>query len=160
MLSVECDEAWLGLVETLGNESLRDPRFASEAGRRRHHDEIDRQIEAWTSMRARDESVDALEGAGVVAASVLTAREVLDHPQLIARRFWSTLERAYVGPIPNPAAPYRFTSEPAAIARVTPTLGQDSRTVLATLLGLDGDELDALEADGVIGEEPALPAPG
>jgi crotonobetainyl-CoA:carnitine CoA-transferase CaiB-like acyl-CoA transferase len=69
------------------------------------------------------------------------------------------MEREYVGRIPHPAAPYRLDGQVAEIASPAPTLGQHSRAVLAGLLGVSPAELDALEADGVIGTEPAIAVP-
>jgi crotonobetainyl-CoA:carnitine CoA-transferase CaiB-like acyl-CoA transferase len=156
MLTVESESAWRGLTQCLGCEELRAAEFNAVEVRHANHDAIDRQIEAWSSSRPRDEAVAALESAGVIAAPVFTAREVLDHPQLVARGFWTTLDRAHVGPIAHPVAPYRLGAAPPAIASVAPTLGEHSRLVLGTLLALSAAELDDLEAAGVIGEEPAL----
>ena len=69
-----------------------------------------------------------------------------------------TLERDFVGPLPHPAAPYRFGAAPLPVVTPAPTLGQHTRQVLMELLGLDVAELDALEADGVIGTQPARKA--
>ena len=61
-------------------------------------------------------------------------------------------------PLPHPAAPYRFGVEPVPVSRPAPTLGQHTRQVLMELLDLDSGELDALEAEGVIGTRPARKA--
>jgi len=48
-------------------------------------------------------------------------------------------------------APFpRFTGEPPSPPSGAPRLGADTRRVLADVLGLSADELDALAADGVI----------
>jgi crotonobetainyl-CoA:carnitine CoA-transferase CaiB-like acyl-CoA transferase len=59
-----------------------------------------------------------------------------------------------VGAQPECAPPFRFASGERWLRRPAPTLGQHSREVLAELLALSGDELDALEASGVIGTRP------
>ena len=45
-------------------------------------------------------------------------------------------------------------SRPYAVEWPAPTLGQHNREVLSRLLGLSDAELDALEADDIIGAEP------
>jgi crotonobetainyl-CoA:carnitine CoA-transferase CaiB-like acyl-CoA transferase len=159
MLTVSSDEAWEGLVAAVGDPALADLALRSLAGRVAKHDRIDASLEAWTRARPRDDAVAALRAAGVIAAPILPAREVMEHPQLEARQFWMWLEREFVGRIPHPVAPYRLDGQVAAIASPAPTLGQHSRHVLAGLLGLAEADLDALEADGVIGTEPAIAVP-
>ena len=47
------DEQWASLRAALGDpEWARDERFATLAGRKEHEDELERQIEAWTSQRS------------------------------------------------------------------------------------------------------------
>ena len=84
---------------------------------------------------------------------------MLYDPHLESRGYWQWRERAYVGNQPNPSAPFRRVAEdgqsrPYAVEWPAPTLGQHNREVLARLLGLSDAELDALEADHVIGTEP------
>lgn len=156
MLTVDSEQAWQGLVRCIGDAELEDGQFADVSGRHAAHDTIDGCIERWAGTLERDEAVARLQGAGVVASPVLTAREVFVHPQLSARGFWHTLEREFVGAIPHPVAPYRFDGLPAEIASPAPTLGQHSKQVLSGLLGLDSAELARLEEEGVIGTTPAM----
>ena len=81
---------------------------------------------------------------------------MLTHAQLEARGFWQWLDRDHVGTQPNPSAPYRSATEPLSIESPAPTLGRDSREVLAALLELSTAELDELEREGVIGTLPLL----
>ena len=89
---------------------------------------------------------------------MLDVNEVLTHAQLEARGFWQWIEREVVGVQPHPSAPYRSSERPHAIDFPAPTLGRDTREVLAGLLQLSSAELDELEHEGVIGTVPIVGA--
>ena len=48
------------------------------------------------------------------------------------------------------AAPFRSREADVGVRGPAPRAGERTRAVLTELLGLDDDELDALEADGAI----------
>ena len=154
MLAVDGDGCWQKLVDVVGDAVLADPQFASAAGRHAAHDEIDARLAAWAGDRDRDEAVARLLEAGVPAAGVLGAADVLAHPQHADRGFWQWIDRAYAGMIPHPVAPHRAGEQPCTIDSPAPTLGEHSREVLGTLLHLGAAELDALEAASIIGQAP------
>ncbi|MFQ5380719.1 MAG: CaiB/BaiF CoA transferase family protein [Dehalococcoidia bacterium] len=156
-LTVESDEAWTRLVELTGDARLETRTLRTVEGRRSAHDLIDEAISEWTVARDRDEAVLKLLRAGIPAAATLIAPEVLSHPQLEAREYWQWIERPYAGVLPHGVAPYRTGGAPFPIDFPAPTLGQDTREVLGSLLGLGEAELDRLEREGIIGEEP-MPA--
>ena len=51
--------------------------------------------------------------------------------------------------LPSPSVP---VGAPIAIRHAAPTLGERNREVFGGLLGMSEAQIDALEADGVIGE--------
>jgi formyl-CoA transferase len=114
-------------------------------------EEIDAMVEAWTRPRGKDEVLAALTEAHVPCAPVRTTREVVHDPHLAARGVWVDVEHPRRGKTRVPISPIRLHgSDPAAVARVAPLLGQDTDRVLGELLGLDADALQALHAAGVI----------
>ena len=64
-ISVETDAQWKALLRAMGAEQWgSDSRFGNVAGRMRHHDEIDRRIEAWTKQFPDTEVERRLKSAG------------------------------------------------------------------------------------------------
>ena len=93
----------------------------------------------------------------IVTRAAHNAFDLLNDPQLVARRFWQMLERAHVGLQPNPVAPYRVGQAPTLITTPAPTLGQHNAAVLTELLELSEVDLVRLSKTCVIGDRPAMP---
>jgi crotonobetainyl-CoA:carnitine CoA-transferase CaiB-like acyl-CoA transferase len=154
-LSVATDAQWLALVELLGRPAwARLPELASHAGRRAAHDRLDRELRVWAAGQDRGKLVQALLDRGVPAAPVVDPRCVRDDPQLAHRRFFERFEHPVVGRHAAPALPFRYASVDTWLRTAAPTLGQHNREILSQLCGFEDAEIDALEADGVIGTRP------
>jgi crotonobetainyl-CoA:carnitine CoA-transferase CaiB-like acyl-CoA transferase len=70
--------------------------------------------------------------------------------QVKARELEISLPHAAAGQAPGVASPLRLSKTPVSYRRSPPVLGAHTREVLAELLGMSADELDALAARGVI----------
>ena len=155
-ITVETDEQWRQLCGVLGMDGT-EPRFDAASGRKESEDDLDRAVAARTHLHDGMALERRLAAAGVPAAVVRNTLDVLYDPHLEARGYWQWRERAFVGDQPNASAPYRPVggdSGPYAVEWPAPTLGQHGREVLSRLLGLSEAELDALEADHIIGTSP------
>ncbi len=158
VITIETEEQWRQLSAALEIDGAA-PRFAAATDRKKHEDALDEAIASRTGLHDGLALERRLAAAGVPAAVVRNTMDVLYDPHLEARGYWQWRERAFVGNQPNPSAPYRplgegHDSRPYAVEWPAPTLGQHNREVLSRLLGLSDAELDALEADDIIGTEP------
>jgi crotonobetainyl-CoA:carnitine CoA-transferase CaiB-like acyl-CoA transferase len=158
-LSITSDAQWAAFAKVLGDPAwARDARFATRAGRTAAEDEIDRQVSAWCSERELEKAVAALIAAGIPASPVFDGRFASTHPQLAARGFFAEFEHPVVGRHPVATVPFRYATQDRAkrawLRGPAPTLGQHNREILTGLLGLRDAEVDALEAEGVIGNRP------
>jgi crotonobetainyl-CoA:carnitine CoA-transferase CaiB-like acyl-CoA transferase len=154
-LSVESDAHWLGLRRALGDPAwMRDPELASHSGRSAAHDRIDAELGAWAQARELEAAVEALIAQGVPAAAVFDGRLGSQHPQHVARGFYETVDHPVIGAQPLPTVPFRFASQKGWLRSAAPTVGQHNREILRDVVGLDEREIDALEAEGVIGTRP------
>jgi crotonobetainyl-CoA:carnitine CoA-transferase CaiB-like acyl-CoA transferase len=58
-----------------------------------------------------------------------------------------------VGRLRCATTPFRYASADRWLHSAAPTLGQHNREILGSVVGLSDAELDALEAEGVIGTQ-------
>jgi crotonobetainyl-CoA:carnitine CoA-transferase CaiB-like acyl-CoA transferase len=151
-LAIETDEQWRRLVAALGDPAwAADSTLAAASGRRAAEDDIDRRLQECFAVQPAEEVVKHLWAAGVPVARV-TMPHAPAREQLDARGFFETVEQPGVGPAEVAGLPMRFSAMPGPIHRApAPRLGEHNQLVLTQVLGLDLDEIAALEADGTVG---------
>jgi crotonobetainyl-CoA:carnitine CoA-transferase CaiB-like acyl-CoA transferase len=155
-LAAASDSQWRALCHVVGTSLADDPALEHPAGRRLAADRIDSIIGEWTQALSPQEAVAALQAAGVPSAVVTPARDLLANPQLQARRFFETLDRAVVGAVDMPSLPIQVAApDHHWLRRAAPTLGQHNAEILGDLLGLTAAQIAGLAADSVIGTRPA-----
>ncbi|MGF1597290.1 MAG: CoA transferase [Acidimicrobiales bacterium] len=152
-IAAETDEAWQALAARIGDHVAADARFATALGRKRHETELDAIVGAWTANRDAEATAEDLGGVGVCAARATRGTEVFlrPDPHLRARGFLTTVEHPESGPNLLAGSPWRFDSRSAPPLRPAPGVGQHSREVLRTELGIGDAEYEALVAEGVTG---------
>ncbi len=95
-----------------------------------------------------------LVAAGVPVAPATDPRRASDHVQLAARGFYEPVEHPVVGTHPTAGLPWRATGVERWIRRPAPTIGQHNQQVLCGRLGCTSEQLQAREAENVIGTRP------
>jgi crotonobetainyl-CoA:carnitine CoA-transferase CaiB-like acyl-CoA transferase len=155
-IACRSDDEWRALATLIGRPEWGsdDSPLATAAGRRAEVAAIDEALAGWTSPQRHTELMHVLQDAGVTAAAVLNGPELLDDPHLEARSFFKAQDRPGVGVKHYPGQPHRFARAAAVVDSRAPLLGEHSREVLSELLGLDDDDLDALEQADVTGTVP------
>jgi crotonobetainyl-CoA:carnitine CoA-transferase CaiB-like acyl-CoA transferase len=127
------------ILNAVGGEALaRDPRFATNADRLDHGDELDALISAWCAQRDRDEAIATLRGFGAAAGPLETIASAFENPQTVARGSIVRVEDPTLGPLRMVNAIPRFVrSEPATIVPGPTAVGADTRAVLRDELGVE-----------------------
>ncbi|WP_059017804.1 CoA transferase [Mycobacterium sp. M26] len=156
-IAVATDAQWVALRSALGDPPwAADGALATATGRRAHHDLIDEHLASWCRQRTGDEVVATLWPHGVPVAKVMQPHRQTQLDQLGARGFFEELTHPVTGPARFTTLPFRLSAGPQRFhSAAAPLLGQHNRDLL-TELGLSAAEIDDLEADAVIGTEPAM----
>lgn len=151
-LSIETDEQWEALVDALGRPVWAvDAAFSRRSGRRAAEAQIDRGLRDHLATGERDHWIEVLLEAGVPVGEVRDPRRGSAAPQMRARGFYEEIDHPVLGRQPVVGLPFRFASVARWLRTPAPTVGRDSREILGQVLGVSAEELDRLEADGVIG---------
>ena len=145
------DGPWRRLCDAMDRpELVDDPRYATARDRHARADELEELLRQWIAGTDFDELDDLLASHNVPAGGILTAGEILDHPQFEARRNIATVDDGNGGEVLMPAVVPNLVGTPGRIRHAGQQLGQETDAVLGDLLGLSDRELEALRADGVI----------
>ena len=156
------DGRWLamsGSAPTIAMRALRvvgrpeltlDPKFAEAQQRLKNAAEIDEIMAGWIGERTLDAALAVFEEAGVAAAPIYDARQLLDDPQLRARGIYPSVPDPELGSMRVQAPVPRFSAASGRIAHLGPRLGEHNAEVYRELLGLQAGQLDELHEQGVI----------
>jgi crotonobetainyl-CoA:carnitine CoA-transferase CaiB-like acyl-CoA transferase len=145
------DQAWTKLTAALGDASLaKDPRFLTVGDRQRNYAAVEEAISKLVRRKSRREVWEAMSSLGLASGPVLTVGESIEDQHLKARNAFVEVEHPEAGKVKVLAPWVRFSDTPGAITSPAPLMGQHSREVFGTVLGLTAKEIDALEQKKII----------
>jgi crotonobetainyl-CoA:carnitine CoA-transferase CaiB-like acyl-CoA transferase len=157
VVSARDDEEWARLCTAIGRADLAaEPELATQAGRARNRAKVDAVVSAWTSRRDRRDAMEILQHAGVIAAAVNNAADLLDDPQVQATEGFVEIDRLIVGRHPYPNVTVKLSRTPGSIRRPSPLYAQDNDFVLRDKLGLPDGEVQELRDRGVVADTPRI----
>ena len=147
-LAAETEAQWQACCGVLGVDAAQWP---DNATRKAHEAAVDAAIGASVRGRDKHELEEALCRAGVPAAAVLDAAEVVRNEGLRQRGSLAQVDHAETGPMWQAGAPVDFSRAPRGDIRPAPLHGEHSFEVFEEFLGMTRAEYEALEARGVTG---------
>jgi crotonobetainyl-CoA:carnitine CoA-transferase CaiB-like acyl-CoA transferase len=100
--------------------------------------------------RAANAWIDLLLGIGVPAGPINDVGAALDDLHVRARGMVQTVDHPTAGPIELLGPVAKFSRTPASVRLAPPPLGYDTAIILHDLLGYQPEEIDRLQAAGVI----------
>lgn len=151
-IEIESDRSWQALCEALGNPAwMSAPALATLLGRCAEIDAVERRLAQETRRFKAPELVALLQKRGIASSVVETSRDVMEDPQLGARGYWREIDHAEMGRITVNVPPFFSVEEgrkrePAA----PPLLGEQTREIATTLLGLSDSECTRLMNEQVL----------
>ncbi len=151
ILAVGNDSQFAKFCDVAGLSELpNDPRFATNASRVQHREQLVALLAERFRTRTRAQWLDALESAKVPAGPINNLAEVFDDPQVGHRGIVQVVDHPDQPAQRLVTSPIRMSATPATQRRPPPRLGEHTAEVLSEL-GVDAERLIALRAAGVIG---------
>lgn len=147
------DEDWANCVKVIGDpEWAADPKFATLAGRKANEDELNANIEAWTVTQLCEEVMYNMQYAGVEAAYVETAKDLLENdPQMVTRGY---LTEMVIDPddgetMHHQGLAFQMNKTPYETSFLAPQIGEHTSMVVSDILHMDDERFVELFAQGV-----------
>jgi crotonobetainyl-CoA:carnitine CoA-transferase CaiB-like acyl-CoA transferase len=151
VVAVFSETEWQALVQVLGNPDwAQKNRFACMENRLAHVEELDRNLNQWTSKRNAQEVVALLQTAGIPAGNVQSAEDLANDPHLLKRDWFVRLRHPVLGETVADGSPIRLSPGATSNWKSSPLLGEDNRYVYMNLLGLTEQEFSAYVEKGII----------
>jgi crotonobetainyl-CoA:carnitine CoA-transferase CaiB-like acyl-CoA transferase len=139
------------LMRAIGRPELGDdPRYATNADRTEHAEELDSLIEDWVEGRPTEEIMRILEEADVPVGPIYTVEDILEDEQYAARDMLPEAEVEGVGSVKMPGLVPKLSATPGAVEWYGGALGAHNEEVYGGLLGLPAEELGRLAKEGAI----------
>lgn len=143
-------DMWEALCRAIGKpELITDPRFARGADRRANSDALREEVGNWMLAHDKFEVMRTLGAAGVPCSAVYDSTDLFRDPHLKSRDFFVSLEDPAKGTYTQMRSPIRMSKSNVDPARA-PLIGEHSKEMLRTELGLADEEIEALLKEGVI----------
>jgi len=156
------DEAWVAisassqrtferLAQAIGQPDLpNDPRFEDNPNRVQNAAELDAIIGDWFHQLCLDDAMAILEQNDVVAGPIYDIRRIFQDPHFEAREDIIEVGDAELGTIRMQNVIPKMSKTPGEVKFAGMALGEHNHEIYAERLGLSTEEIEQLEADGVI----------
>lgn len=151
-LAVASEKLWKTFCPLIGCPELADdPRYRTNQDRVKNRDSLIPRLEQIFLTRSYEEWEKLLVEAGVPVGAVNDFAQVVDHPQVKARRSLVEVDHPRAGRIRVVAPVVRMSATPGAVRTPAPALGEHTEEVLRDFLGLAPGAIAELRAAHAIG---------
>jgi crotonobetainyl-CoA:carnitine CoA-transferase CaiB-like acyl-CoA transferase len=151
VLGTGTNKLWLHFCKVIDAEQLpQDPRFKSNPERVRNREALIPLISEKMRTKTTAEWLAILEREGIPCAPVNSLRQAFAEPQLRYNEMVVEVPHPVYKSIHLVGVPYKYSATPCGIDRAPPLLGQHTDEVLREKLGMPGDTLESLRADGIV----------
>jgi CoA:oxalate CoA-transferase len=145
------ENQWELFCATIGrSELIDDPRFDLPHLRTLHHAELEPILNEALRQKTTAQWLVEFDAIGLPCGPLNNIAQAAAHPQVRARQMLAEVEHPRIGSLTVANTPIKLSRTPGGITGPPPSLGQHTREVLSSLLGLSQAELDELAAVGVI----------
>jgi CoA:oxalate CoA-transferase len=136
-------------------ELAADPRFATAEARVEHRAELLDLLQAWAGGLDSPAALEAaLAPVGLAVGVVRSVAEAASGPWARERGAVVEVDDRSGGRLPLPNSPWRFSDAATGVRGAPAFRGEHNREVLGELLGMEVEEIAALETAGVLDSRP------
>ena len=149
LLAVNSEKQYRSLMAAIGRaDTLEDPRFADWFARQENEPVLRAIIEEALSNKDPREWERILEAAGAPCASIWTVEQMIDHPQILARRAIQEIDTPY-GQLRFAGSGFRLAHGGGRLDCMAPELSAHTDQVLNSL-GYGADAIADLRAREIV----------
>jgi formyl-CoA transferase len=150
-LTASTPSIWERLVKAMGREELlEDPRFLDNRARVEHTDEINAIVAEWIGQQTLEELTKIFQEHEVAFGPVFNMADIARDPHYQARENIIELEDPELGHVRMPGVVPKFSKTPGRVRWAGPRLGEHNEEIYCGLLGMNKEELERLQSEGVI----------
>ena len=150
---------WERFTKDIGRpDLLTDERFNPYYIRWDNRHLLEPIVEEWfQSLGSREEVLKFLLDRHYLAAPVMDLRQTVEMIKGEGRGALQNLDVPGYGEVPMPRLPYLFSETKVEFKPILSMVGEDNRAILSEFLGYSEQQLDELQAAGILIEDRELP---
>jgi crotonobetainyl-CoA:carnitine CoA-transferase CaiB-like acyl-CoA transferase len=150
-IAVGSEKLWKVFCPAIGRpDLLTDERFVGNRLRVTNRTALIDIVQTALLTRSYEEWEQIFLKAGIPVGAVNNIGQVVDHPQVAARKSLITMDHPRSGKVMMANVPVRLSKTPGSVRTPAPALGEHTGEILQELLGLSGAEVARLAAAGVV----------
>lgn len=150
-LAIAGEKLWRKFCPTIGMPELADdPLYKTTTDRMNNRGTLIPKLQAVFSTKSYEEWEKLLLANDIPVGAINNIGQVVEHPQVQARKAFIDMEHPTVGKVRGVGSPVRLSKTPAVVKSPAPTHGQHTREVLREVLKLDEAQIAALAQKGVV----------
>jgi len=145
------DSQWSSFCTVIGNpEWTKLPQFSTLLGRKKHEEELNKLIGAWTINFCAEDVMAKMQEAGVPAGIVQNGKDLLEFDQQLRyRHHFTTVKHCEIGELVTEVPPFHLSKTPCNLRTGGPCLGEHTEFVCTNILGMTQEDFINLYNKGV-----------
>ena len=128
---------------------LDDPRYATNAARVQHREEVDAVVGGWISQRTQADALAFFEAENITAAPIYDIGQIVSDPHFTEREIVLDVEDRDVGKIAMHNVTPRLSQTPGTFRNPAPRIGEHNAALLGEI-GVTESDLAALLESGAV----------
>ena len=138
------------LLRAIGaGDMLEDPRYATNADRVAHREDVDAVVGGFIAQRTLAENMAFFEKEHVTAAPIYDISQIVTDPHFQERDIIVDVEDKDLGDVPMHSVVPRLSGTPGTFRNPAPAVGEHNAALLDGI-GIDPDDIAALTKSGVL----------
>jgi crotonobetainyl-CoA:carnitine CoA-transferase CaiB-like acyl-CoA transferase len=150
VIAVITDNFWQNLKKVVACPEFDDPSFDGQPGRWAGREFINRQLNDILGQHTCAHWLAQLEAQRIPCAPVNSFSQALSDPQVLHRNMVIDLQHPDGSSTRGPGNPIKLSRTSEESFSPAPLLGSDTDDVMALLLGMTAQDIEALKTQGVI----------
>ncbi|MBJ2356435.1 CaiB/BaiF CoA-transferase family protein, partial [Sphaerochaeta sp. S2] len=132
------------------NDIVDDEKYATNPERNKNYDSLRPLIAEKLLQKSTDEWGKILDDAGVPNGPINHVDKVLTNEQVLARDMIVEVEHPIAGSLKMPGVAIKLSETPGSIEKCAPLLGEHNKELLKEFFNYSNEEVEKLEAEGVL----------
>ena len=143
MLAAGNNLLWKNFCTVIGRDDLiHDDRFRDNQVRTDNHHQLHIILTELFKTDTTNSWLNKLVAADIPCGPIQNVKQVVEDPQILARKMIIEIIHPIAGPMRMAGSPIKMSETPPEVNQPAPTLGQNTRSILHSLLGHSNAQID------------------